>query len=489
MSAVEALRRWREHPQVMVRELFGVTPDGFQDEVLAAFPKTPRIAMLASKGPGKTATEAWLAWNYLLTRPHPNIAACSITAENLADNLWKEMAKWQAKSELLKAAFEWKKTRIESREHPATWWMSARSWPRNGSREDQANTLAGLHADYVMFILDESGGIPDAVLVSAEAALSSCVEGHLVQGGNPTHREGALFRAHQSRDRWHVVEVSGDPDSPKRSPRVSVQWARDQIAEYGRDNPWVLVNVFGQFPPGSINTLIGDEEVEAACRRSYRPEDIATSARVVGVDVARFGDDASVAWPRQGLVAFAPRRWRNLDSVQGGSAVAAMMDAEALDAAFVDDTGGYGAGWIDHMRLLGKAPIPVQFAGSPIDGRYVNKRAEIYFEAVKWIRGGGQLPPMTTQGMPELKAALSGTTYTFRGDRMLLEPKDMVKQRLGYSPDDADAFCLTFSQPVTARARRGRSMHQFNYDPFPQQMGSIARHMSGGDYDPVWGRN
>jgi hypothetical protein len=29
------------------------------------------------------------------------------------------------------------------------------------------------------------------------------------------------------------------------------------------------------------------------------------------------------------------------------------------------------------------------------------------------------------------------TIYTFRGDRLLLEPKDLVKTRLGYSPDDA----------------------------------------------------
>jgi hypothetical protein len=26
--------------------------------------------------------------------------------------------------------------------------------------DQQANTLAGLHADYILFILDESGGIP-----------------------------------------------------------------------------------------------------------------------------------------------------------------------------------------------------------------------------------------------------------------------------------------------------------------------------------------
>jgi phage terminase large subunit len=75
----------------------------------------------------------------------------------------------------------------------------------------------------------------------------------------------------------------------------------------------------------------------------------------------------------------------------------------------------------------------------------------MYFEAVDWIRKGGALPPGPTS--QELIAALSRTTYSFRGDRLLLEPKDQVKTRLGYSPDDADAFVLTFAQPVAARER------------------------------------
>ena len=50
-----------------------------------------------------------------------------------------------------------------------------------------------------------------------------------------------------------------------------------------------------------------------------------------------------------------------------------------------------------------------------------------------------------------LSAALSQTTYSFRGDRLLLEPKEQVKARLGYSPDDADALALTFAQAVAGR--------------------------------------
>jgi hypothetical protein len=459
------LLRWREHPVQFVREVFGVVPDAWQARVLEAFPHRQRLAMKACKGPGKTAVEAWLAWNFLLTRIEPKVAAVSVTAENLADNLWSEMAKWQQRSPLLQATFEWNKTRIFCRQSPETWWMSARSWSKTADRAQQGSTLAGLHADNVLFILDESGGIPDAVMASAEAALASCVEGHIVQAGNPTHLEGPLWRACTTeRALWHVTEITADPDDPMRSSRVKAEWARDQIQKYGADNPWVLVNVFGRFPPGSLNTLIGPDDCRDAAKRFYRPEDVAGHARVLGVDVARFGDDASVIFPRQGLVAHRPLKYRNLDGTQGAGIVAHKWKEWGADAVFIDDTGGWGASWIDNLRRIGHHPVGVGFAGRPNDPRYENKRTEMYFEAIEWIRGGGALPDV-----PELVAALSQTTYSFRGDRLLLEPKDQVKQRLGYSPDDADAFALTFAQPaLAAGAGYGRPVRRFcltEYDP------------------------
>ena len=81
-------------------------------------------------------------------------------------------------------------------------------------------------------------------MAAAEAALSSCIEGHLVQAGNPSMLFGPLYRAATSERRlWYVVEITGDPDSARRSSRISVQWAREQVEKHGRDNPWVKINV------------------------------------------------------------------------------------------------------------------------------------------------------------------------------------------------------------------------------------------------------
>lgn len=466
LDAYNKIREYREHPSAMVRDLFHAEPDPWQHEALELFPINPRMAFKACKGPGKSTVLSWIAWNFLLTRPHPKIAATSITGDTLADTLWAEMAKWQNKSPLLQAMFEWQKTRIFAKQHPETWFMSARSWSKSADATQQGNTLAGLHADYILFLIDEAGGIPDAIMAAAEAALSSCVEGHLVIAGNPTHLEGPLYRACTSERRlWRVIEITGDPDDPMRSPRISVQWAREQIEKYGRDNPWVLVNVFGQFPPSSLNTLIGPDEVMAAMKRSYREDHYQHQALVLGVDVARFGQDSSVIFPRQGLQALTPRVLRNVDGNQGAGYTARTWQDLDADACFVDDSGGYGASWIDALRALGRSPIPIAFSSSPTDPRYYNKRAEMAFETVEWIKAGGALPP----NIPELVAALTQTTYTFKGDRLLLEDKEQLKQRLGYSPDHFDALILTHAQPVSRRVREGhgprRQQHRVDYNP------------------------
>ena len=457
--------RWRQAPQLMVRELFGVTPDVWQDEALALFPKSPRLALRACKGPGKTTVLAWIGWNYMLTRPNCNIGALSITVQNLADGLWKEMAKWREKSPLLTQMFEWTKTRIFAKEAPATWFMSAKSWPKSASVEEQANALAGFHADYVLFLVDESGGMTDAVMVSAEAAFAGTVECHIVQAGNPTQLSGPLYRACTSAKHiWQVITITGDPDDPKRSPRIPIEHARSMIAQWGRDNNWVKSDIFGEFPSASINALIGQDDVAAAMKRYYREHEIGRVPKILGIDVARQGDDASAMAKRQGIQMFPFTTRRGIDSIQGASWVNREWAEWGADAAFVDATGGFGSGWEDQLRVLGRAPIGVQFAGQAhLKTRYYNKRAEMAMDFVQWIMKGGALPGEN----PRLMAALTQTTYTHQGDRLLLEPKELVKAKIGHSPDEFDAAILTFAEPITLQTRTARGNRMLvDYDPF-----------------------
>jgi phage terminase large subunit len=453
-GAEQRLKAWREDPRVFVREVFNVIPDKWQDEALARFPTEPRIAMKACKGPGKTALEAWIAWNFLSTRPHPKVVATSITAQNLQDNLWAEMSKWQKRSPLLEREFEWTASRITYRRDPENWFMSARSFAQSANLEKLGQTLAGVHADYVLFILDESGGIPVPVLNAAEGAMTTGVETKILQGGNTNSLEGALYHACSVlRSLYHVITITGDPDDPNRSPRIDIENARKQIALLGRDDPTVRINILGEWPSAGLNQLYAPELVETAMRRDVEDLVYVNEPKVLGVDVARFGDDRSVIGLRQGLLFRRPQVRKGLDTVQLADQVAMIFDTERPAACFIDET-GIGAGVVDTMRARGYPVIGVQFgAGASDPRRWLNKRVEMWDEGLNWLKRGGCLPLD-----PELRAELCAPHFWFnpKGQKCLESKEDLVKRGLP-SPDKGDAYVLTFAGPVASAAVRTAS--------------------------------
>ena len=475
----DVILRWREDPVAFVRENFEVEPDAWQVDALTYYSRHQRLAMKACKGPGKSAVLAWIALHFMTVWPMPKGACTSISLENLRDGLWSEIAKWYNRSTFLKQAFQFTKTRLVGKEAPDTWWLSARAWSRSADKAQQADTLAGLHADYILFLIDEAGGVPDSVMAAAEAALSTGIVCKIVLAGNPTMLSGPLYRACTKETHlWKIVEITGDPDDKKRSPRISVEWARQQIEKYGRDNPWVLVNVFGKFPPSSLDALLGIDDCNESIRRNPKVEDFHFSPKILGVDVARFGDDRSVIFPRQGICAFEPRVFRNLDNMTLASQIAKAYNKWDADAIIVDSGGG--AGVIDRLRQLGYDPIEVNFGSRPRSPKYQNRRAEMLHAMSLWVKETGCIPDDD-----ELVDELVAPTYWYTPTgTMAIEPKDSVKERLGKSPDLADALALTFAEDIGAKYMKASDQMaggkaEVDYNPLIGQRGN--------DYDPLRG--
>lgn len=455
--AVATMRRWRENVCAFVIENFGVTLDVWQADALTALaspdPSMRRVSLQAATGVGKSAILAYFIWWFLSTQAdrdnHPKGAAVSVTSANLRDNLWAELAKWQQRSPFLQRTFTWTSSRVFATDHPETWFVSARSWPKSASPDEQGATLSGLHSKYVAAVIDESGAIPPTVLRAAEQALSECAFGKIAQAGNPISLDGMLYAAATTlRHLWHVIRVTRDPEDPRRSRRGGDvdAWAAEQIATYGRDNPWVLSYILGQFPPQSINALLGVEEIEAAMVRTLRPDAYEWAQKRLGVDVARFGDDRTVIFPRQGLRGFRPvvmRHKRDSSvSVDIANKVASARVRWGAEFEAFDATGGWAAGAVDVLRANGYSPLDIQFASPAGDPRFKNRRAELWWSMAEWVKRGAMLPYL-----PELVAELTTPTYTFANGKLLLEEKDQIKKRLGRSPDLADALALTFGLP------------------------------------------
>src|SRR6185437_3038752 len=61
--------------------------------------------------------------------------------------------------------------------------------------------------------------VPALQQVDGRGRALLCIEGHIVQVGNPTYLEGRLRRADTSERRlWHVTDITAEPDDPGRSP-------------------------------------------------------------------------------------------------------------------------------------------------------------------------------------------------------------------------------------------------------------------------------
>lgn len=472
------IKRWRFNPCQYVYENFKVEPDAWQANALEAFVSgdidKQRILLKACAGPGKSAALSWMGWLFLscfgAEGEHPKGAVTSITEANLKDNLWPEFSKWQSRSPFLKEAFTWTKERIYANDHPETWFLSARTWSKSANAEEQGRTMSGLHSRYVLFLIDESGEIPLPILKSAEQALSNCSFGKIVQAGNPSSLDGMLYAAAtQLSHQWYQITITGDPDDPNRSNRIDKVWAQEQIKLYGRDNPWVMAFILGQFPPASINALLGVEDIDRAIHRNVPEEQYNTAQKRLGIDAARFGDDPWVIFPRQGLMAFKPVEMRNPRSQEVAARVALAKNKWGSEMEFFDGTGGYAGGAVDSMIQAGYSPQEINFSGKATDNRYFNKRSEIWFSMAEWVKRGGCLPDI-----PVLRKELTAPTYTFQNGKFKLEDKEQIKKRLGFSPNYADALALTFSLPEMPMAMAvfhpsfGSSRHsaKHEYDPF-----------------------
>jgi len=451
------IERWADHPADFFGDNFNAKLDGWQQEgadAYSAHVKRMRLLLKACAGPGKSFLVAGLAWNFLSCfggrGAHPCGALVSETEKMLHSTLWAEMARLYSLSPYLQATFEMSSERIFAKGHKDTWFLDARSWPRGGTDDELGRTLSGIHGPYVFFGIDECGLIPPAVARAANQAFvdRDLVFGRIIAAGNPLSRKGLLYDAAvQHPDEWRVITITGDPEDPRCAPRVDKDENAKNIREYGRDNPWVKAYILGEFPDADFNALLSPEQIEAAMRRAPRPEEYSFAAKVLGVDVALQGDDRTVICRRQGSMVWPLAFLRGATPGQIAARVAAEWTRWGADACFVDDTGGYGSGVTDALRLSGFRPIGVQFAGKATDERYANIRSEMHFKLAEAVKGHLALPA----GDTVLVRELSTPTYTLRAGRFALEEKLQIKKRLGSSPDAADALALTFAHEVAPR--------------------------------------
>lgn len=455
---LQTLRRWHDDPVAFYNEVFNGDQknplDDWQVDALRALCTHDRVAFIASKGVGKSFLEAVAGWWWMCTRRRAQVICTSITSSNLRSGLWKEIGGLYSISPLLKHLFQFNSERVMAKEDPTNWFMEARSWRDSVDAVEQAQALAGLHGPAMLWLGDEAGSYHHAILASGLAMLANVVpgsgrEGKVLLGGNPTDPKGPLGDISRKPAQWHVVYINGDPDNPKRSSRISLKWATQEIADHGRDNPWVKVSVLGQFPDAGFMNLLGPEDIERAKRRVYSELDYQFSQKRIGVDPARsVTGDATIICVRQGLNIGSFVEMRGADGPTVAQRVALAVERSQAEMVYVDEI---GVGWsvLDHLRLLRVRCIAVNSSQPATDPRYLNRRAEMWVTMAEAIKHGAYLPP----DYPRLHEDLMMPEFGFKKGQQLIEDKDQIRKRLGRSPDWGDALAMTYAAVDTPAGR------------------------------------
>lgn len=416
-------------------------PDSWQREQLErigkAFQENPlctiREAVASGHGAGKSAEVSWLILWAMSTRPNIAGWVTANTKAQLLSKTWRELSLWHNRA-INRHWFEWTATRFFHTDHKSTWGIDAIPWSENNSE-----AFAGLHAEHVLCIMDEASGIADIIWEVAEGAMTTPRAMWLAYG-NPTRNTGR-FRECFGRQahRWSTQQV--DSRTAKMTSKAQIQ---EWIDDYGEDSDFVRVRVRGVFPRAGSLQFIPSDLVEEARRAELPIEVYRQMPKVLGVDVARFGEDQTVITLRQGRKVHWQKKWRGLDTQQVASRVGALIMSERPQATFVDD-GGLGAGVVDRLVALGHSIIPVGFGTKALEHQtYANKRAEVWGRMKAWLEAGADIPD-DNELAEDLTAVEYG--YTVKEQIALERKRDMAKRGLR-SPDCGDSLAMTFAEPV-----------------------------------------
>lgn len=199
------------------------------------------------------------------------------------------------------------------------------------------------------------------------------------------------------------------------------------------------------FSASASNIVIPIDLVTEAANRNITEANNQGAVSIMGVDVARFGDDDTIITWRKGLACMPQIKLHGLNTMEVASAVASHYWRIKPDAIIVD-AGAMGAGVIDRLRQMGMPNVfEINFGQSAIDStRYANIRAEMYFKVLAWLKAGGCIPNDT-----DLKSELTVTEYKYtQAGKIILQPKEQIKELTGRSPDRADSLALTFAVPI-----------------------------------------
>lgn len=408
-----------------------------------------RFAVASGHDTGKTTLAAWLVNWIKDTRPHSKGTVTANTFSQLETKTWAAIKRW-ARLAYTRDWWELGASMMYHREAGGreNWFCSCQS-----SSEENSEAFAGQHAmdSTSYYLFDEASAIPDEIWKVAEGGLTDG-EPMIFAFGNPTRNTGQFFEAcfGNKRHRWTTRVV--DSRTAAISNKTTIE---EWLEDYGEDSDFFRVRVRGLPPNTSEQQLIGRSLVEAARNRAVRA--LADDPLIAGVDVPDGGSAWFIVRFRRGLDGHpcAPIRMpgsridrpamiAKLSAILREGVLCADGRRYPIAAMFVDSA--FGSPIVERLHTLGYEQVQeINFGGKSPDMHFANMRAYMWAKGMKeWLERGS-----LAKDDAKIEIDLTGPGFHLdKSNRMVLESKDEMKRRGVPSPDDGDAFALTFAAPV-----------------------------------------
>lgn len=432
-------------------------------------PEVYQSATSSGRGIGKSALTAWLNLWFMSCVLGGTAITTANTESQLKSRTWAEVGKWHT---LMINSHWFEKTATAVR--PASWfeealkkqlkidtgyyYAQAQLWS-----EENPDAFAGAHNMNGMFLaFDEASGIPKIIWTVSEGFFTEPVlHRYWFAWSNPRRNTGEFYECfHKLRDFWLRRNIDS------RTVEGTDQKVYAQIiAKHGDDSDEARIEVKGEFPRQGDRQFISRESVEGAAIRDLEQDHFA--GLIMGVDVARFGDDSTVIRFRRGRDArsIAPIKLKGKDNMQVANECAALIDEHRPDAVCID--AGNGTGVIDRLREMGYRVIEVWFGSSAHEEGWADFRTELWARVRDWLPGG------CIDDDSDLKDDLVGPEYEYdKLERIKLEAKEKMKRRGLASPDNGDALAVTFATKVSRLDM-----------PYSRKKANARGAVAGTDYD------
>lgn len=449
LARLEVLAADPGDPVDWVRERLGEQVWSRQADVMRAVRDRPRVAVKAANSVGKSHGAARLATWWIDSHPvgEAFVLTTAPSQSQVDVIVWGGIRTAHAAGGL--------RGRIGAGANP-TWKIGdtivglGRKSQDLASPEEAAAAFQGIHARFLLVIIDEAAGVP-AWLWEAIESMAISEHSRVLAIGNPTDPGSHFARVCEPGSGWQVLQVSAF-DAPAFTGEDVPSELAEQLANpgsvdrmrraWGEGSARWTSRVLGEFPDEADDALIARAWLQAAHRRQL-PEIAAGWPCVFGADIARYGSDDTVVYANRGGRVRLARRAHGNDLMASTGVVARLLAEEPSPAAeAVVDAIGVGAGVFDRLREQGAAVrgfVASERASRP--DRFVNRRAEVFWWLREALRDGLlDLDPADEALAEELLAIR--VSENSRG-LIQVEGKDELRRRLKRSPDRADAAAMT----------------------------------------------